>query len=193
MLWRKDLIDVQKFESLGANLYLRLAHADLQTINDATSKSGIITVMVLLATLMIFIIAIYFRWRWKASQIEEYNKNGKRLNLRRDDMIRDKSKFEELPLYDFEKLAIAANNFGLSKKLGQGGFGPVYKGRLLDGQEIAIKRLSRASSQGYEEFINEVMVISKLQQLLGCCIEEEEKMLIYEYMPNLSLDAFFFG
>ncbi|CAK9327386.1 unnamed protein product [Citrullus colocynthis] len=197
MLWKRDLIDVQKFESLGSNLHLRLAHADLQTINDVKSKStGIIIAIVLPATLMIFIIAIYFWWRWKASK-NEHSKKGGRLKLRSDDMIGDQSKFEELPLYDFEKLAIATNSFDLSQKLGQGGFGPVYKGRLLNGQEIAIKRLSRASKQGYEEFINEVIVISKLQhrnlvQLLGCCIEGEEKMLIYEYMPNLSLDAFIF-
>ncbi|XP_038895960.1 G-type lectin S-receptor-like serine/threonine-protein kinase At1g11330 [Benincasa hispida] len=197
MIWRRDLFDVQKFESLGANLHLRLAYADLQTINDVRRKStGIIIAIVIPATLMIFIIAIYFWWRWKAGK-NEYSKKGKRLKLRRDDMIGDKSKFEELPLYDYENLAIATHNFDLSNKLGQGGFGPVYKGRLLDGQEIAIKRLSRASNQGYEEFINEVIVISKLQhrnlvQLLGCCIEGEEKMLIYEYLPNLSLDAFIF-
>nr|XP_023896466.1 G-type lectin S-receptor-like serine/threonine-protein kinase At1g11330 [Quercus suber] len=104
---------------------------------------------------------------------------------------------QELPLFNFEMLVSATNDFHLSNKLGQGGFGPVYKGKLSDGQEIAVKRLSRTSAQGLKEFMNEVVIISKLQhrnlvRLLGCCVEGEERMLLYEYMPNKSLDAFLF-
>ncbi|XP_034691903.1 G-type lectin S-receptor-like serine/threonine-protein kinase CES101 isoform X1 [Vitis riparia] len=103
----------------------------------------------------------------------------------------------DLKLFSFDSIVAATNNFSSENKLGEGGFGPVYKGKLPEGQEIAVKRLSRGSSQGLVEFKNEIRLIVKLQhmnlvRLLGCCIKGEEKMLIYEFMPNKSLDFFLF-
>ncbi|XP_031283488.1 G-type lectin S-receptor-like serine/threonine-protein kinase SD1-1 isoform X2 [Pistacia vera] len=103
----------------------------------------------------------------------------------------------ELTLFDVKSIVAATDNFSSARKLGQGGFGPVYKGQLPDGQEIAVKRLLKNSHQGIEEFENEVLLIGKLQhrnlvRLLGYCVEGDENMLIYEFMPNKSLDCFIF-
>ncbi|KAK5831450.1 hypothetical protein PVK06_015248 [Gossypium arboreum] len=102
----------------------------------------------------------------------------------------------ELPVFNFGTIAASTNNFSSDNRLGQGGFGPVYKG-TLNGKEIAVKRLSKSSGQGIEEFKNEVTLIAKLQhrnlvRILGCCIQQDEKMLVYEYLPNKSLDCFIF-
>ncbi|XP_021829132.1 G-type lectin S-receptor-like serine/threonine-protein kinase CES101 [Prunus avium] len=108
-----------------------------------------------------------------------------------------KTSNNELQMFSFETIALATNCFSAANKLGEGGFGPVYKGKLLDGQEVAIKRLSRSSGQGLVEFKNEAILVAKLQhtnlvRLLGFCIQGEEKILIYEYMPNKSLDFILF-
>ncbi|GMY37160.1 G-type lectin S-receptor-like serine/threonine-protein kinase At1g11330 [Fagus crenata] len=201
MSWDRNLIDTQKFSRAGVDLYVRVASSELDKVGDVKK---IVTITVIIGTILISI-CTYLLWRWMAKQKERKKKENGILLFNRGEAHKKFSsdnlnqvKVQELPLFNFEKLAIATNNFHISNKLGQGGFGPVYRGKLLDGQEIAVKRLSRASGQGLEEFMNEVEVISKLQhrnlvRLLGCCVEGEEKMLIYEYLPNKSLDAFLFG
>ncbi|KAJ6803819.1 cysteine-rich receptor-like protein kinase 10 [Iris pallida] len=103
----------------------------------------------------------------------------------------------EFLVCDLSMLKAATNNFSDSNKLGQGGFGAVYKGTLLDGEEIAVKRLSASSKQGIGELKNELLLVAKLQhknlvRLRGVCLEQEEKLLVYEYVPNRSLDTFLF-
>ncbi|GMN68314.1 hypothetical protein TIFTF001_037374 [Ficus carica] len=102
-----------------------------------------------------------------------------------------------MQVFSLANIEAATNNFSIENKLGEGGYGPVYKGILPDGQEIAVKKLSASSTQGFEEFKNEVVLTAKLQhvnlvRVMGCCIEREEQMLIYEYMPNKSLDLYLF-
>ncbi|KAI6703207.1 hypothetical protein NL676_012343 [Syzygium grande] len=102
-----------------------------------------------------------------------------------------------LRTFGYATLEAATDDFSSENKLGEGGFGPVYKGKLPEGQYIAVKRLSKTSNQGLEEFKNEVMLTARLQhvnlvRLLGFCTDREEKMLIYEYMPNKSLDFYLF-
>ncbi|WJX21078.1 hypothetical protein P8452_10551 [Trifolium repens] len=99
--------------------------------------------------------------------------------------------------FDLSTLEEATNKFSDTNKLGEGGFGEVYKGLLSSGQEIAVKRLSKNSGQGGEQFKNEVELVAQLQhrnlaRLLGFCLEGEEKILVYEYVANKSLDYILF-
>ncbi|XP_047339692.1 cysteine-rich receptor-like protein kinase 15 [Impatiens glandulifera] len=99
--------------------------------------------------------------------------------------------------YDFKIIKAATQNFSAANKLGEGGFGIVYKGMLPNGQEIAVKRLSDSSGQGDQEFKNEMVLVARLQhrnlvRLLGFCIKGQEKILVYEFVPNTSLDRFLF-
>ncbi|CAD6333400.1 unnamed protein product [Miscanthus lutarioriparius] len=100
--------------------------------------------------------------------------------------------------YDLGTLRAATDNFSEEKMLGKGGFGPVYKGTMQNGQEIAVKRLSTISQQGLVEMKNEIVLVAKLQhknlvRLLGFCIDEEEKLLVYEFLSNKSLNKILFG
>ncbi|XXG67596.1 hypothetical protein AAC387_Pa06g0903 [Persea americana] len=100
--------------------------------------------------------------------------------------------------FTLKQIKVATNNFDPSNKIGEGGFGPVYKGTLPDGSAIAVKLLSSKSKQGNREFVNEIGMISALQhpnlvKLFGCCIEGNQLLLIYEYMENNSLARALFG
>ncbi|XP_068641067.1 probable leucine-rich repeat receptor-like serine/threonine-protein kinase At3g14840 isoform X2 [Aristolochia californica] len=94
--------------------------------------------------------------------------------------------------FTLRQIKAATNNFNAANKIGEGGFGPVYKGLLSDGTLIAVKQLSAKSRQGNREFLNEIGMISALQhpnlvKLYGCCVEGNHLLLVYEYMENNSL------
>ncbi|KAK1373601.1 hypothetical protein POM88_029794 [Heracleum sosnowskyi] len=99
--------------------------------------------------------------------------------------------------FELDIIKAATNDFSPDNKIGAGGFGDVFKGVLANGDEIAVKRLSKSSCQGSREFQNEVVLVAKLQhknlvRLLGFCLQEDEKILVYEYIPNKSLDNILF-
>uniref|UniRef100_A0A0D9Y7Y0 non-specific serine/threonine protein kinase n=1 Tax=Oryza glumipatula TaxID=40148 RepID=A0A0D9Y7Y0_9ORYZ len=125
----------------------------------------------------------------------------KKLLLQRDLVILEREivseSDERFSLFKFSKIKDATDNFSRENKLGEGGFGHVYKGRLTTNQDIAVKRLAPNSAQGFKEFKNEIKLIACLQhrnlvRLLGCCIKSKERILVYEYMPNGSLDGLIF-
>ncbi|CAI8583413.1 unnamed protein product [Vicia faba] len=119
-------------------------------------------------------------------------------NIRKyDDGDEDEIIIVESLQFNFDIIRVATNDFSDSNKLGRGGFGIVYRGKLPDGQMIAVKRLLEESNQGDGEFKNEVLLVARLQhrnlvRLLGFCLEGRERLLIYEYVTNKSLDYFIF-
>jgi len=140
---------------------------------------------------------IFIRQRCKKGKGYQYRT---KMNVKEDDVIvwGLQGRHSGFMVYDFSQILDATANFSEENKLGQGGFGPVYKGRFPDGLEIAVKRLASHTGQGFTQFKNEIQLTAKLQhtnlvRLLGCCSKEEEKILIYEYLPNKSLDLFIFG
>ncbi|KAH9302317.1 hypothetical protein KI387_013900, partial [Taxus chinensis] len=100
-------------------------------------------------------------------------------------------------VFSLQELAEATENFDEKNKLGEGGFGAVCRGTTADGRGIAVKKLSARSAQGKKEFMNEVKLVANVQhrnlvKLWGCCAEGDERLLVYEYLPNKSLDTFLF-
>ncbi|XP_055804241.1 G-type lectin S-receptor-like serine/threonine-protein kinase B120 isoform X2 [Solanum dulcamara] len=208
MIWRDDLVDIEHFEEGGNTLYVRLHPSDIGK-KKKTIIIAVISILVALALVVMVAIWLVCKYRARKQESMRTNEIPKNHLVRSGEFSTEHSgpgdvnaeghqgNGSELAFFSFSMVAAATDDFSLANKLGQGGFGPVYKGRLPCGQEVAIKRLSQKSGQGDEEFKNEITLIAKLQhrnlvRLLGCCVEGEEKMLIYEYMPNKSLDTFLF-
>ncbi|KAF3335333.1 LRR receptor-like serine/threonine-protein kinase [Carex littledalei] len=100
---------------------------------------------------------------------------------------------KNIKLFSYNELRSATDNFHRDHKIGRGGFGTVYKGTLRTGQEVAVKVLSAESRQGIREFLTEIDVITNVKhphlvELLGCCIQDNNRILVYEYLQNSSLD-----
>ncbi|XP_057971092.1 G-type lectin S-receptor-like serine/threonine-protein kinase At4g27290 isoform X2 [Malania oleifera] len=189
VMWFGDLVDMRQLPVRDQPLYIRMPFAELK---GRSTEEHIILLAVVVFISMDSGIIILIHYISKARRkLKESNnvENSYTKEMQEEDM--------ELPTFDMASIANATNNFSIDMKLGEGGFGPVYKGTLPDGQGIAVKRLSLTSGQGLNEFKNEVTLMAKLQhrnlvKLLGCCDEGDERILIYEYMPNRSLDFFLF-
>ncbi|KAG2563291.1 hypothetical protein PVAP13_8KG314224 [Panicum virgatum] len=192
LVWTGDLIDMEKASFFHENLYIRLAESPVQKKNSFLKMLLPIIACVLLVTFGTLV------WTCKSRGNRQKKKVQKRTMLDYlSSMDEAGGKNIEFPLISFEKIVAATDNFSNCNMLGQGGFGKVYKGMLEGTKEVAVKRLSKGSGQGTEEFRNEVVLIAKLQhknlvKLIGCCIHEDEKLLVYEYLPNKSLDYFLF-
>ncbi|KAD4384905.1 hypothetical protein E3N88_25073 [Mikania micrantha] len=192
LLWFGDLIDVREYNETQ-ELYIRMARSELASVttrDSASNKKKTVVIAVVSTSICLVLaclsLAVYARIKKRKSymkrQVSSYDG-------RKEDI--------DLPFFSLPTIAKSTSNFSVTNKLGQGGFGPVYKGILEDGREIAVKRLSKSSKQGLDEFKNEVICIAKLQhrnlvKLIGYCIQGDETMLIYEYMANKSLDLIIF-
>ncbi|XP_071691099.1 G-type lectin S-receptor-like serine/threonine-protein kinase At4g27290 [Rutidosis leptorrhynchoides] len=201
VVWIGDLVDLKYFPNGGDQINIRMARAELNSIAGAKRKRIRIKIVSVVTVLVILFLTagviLYFGWIIRQRRKDRISRNSKAQHSGSFQYVEDQDSGFQLPLYDLETLLLACNNFSERNKIGQGGFGSVYKGELSNGQEIAVKRLAEKSLQGVEELKNEIILIGKLQhrnlvKLLGCCIEGDETMLVYEYLPNKSLNNFIY-
>ncbi|KAM5588570.1 cysteine-rich receptor-like protein kinase 29 [Rosa sericea] len=160
--------------------------------NDKSRSRTVIIIVVPIVISLVLIISLYVC-------LKARNKRKEKLEILpgEDSQDTDEIRTADSLQFDFDTIRVATNNFSEANKLGQGGFGSVYKGTLLNGEDIAVKRLSINSGQGNLEFKNEVLLVAKLQhrnlvRLLGFCLERNERLLVYEFVPNASLDHIIF-
>ncbi|CAA7394630.1 unnamed protein product [Spirodela intermedia] len=203
LTWFGDMVDLVQIPLLSQDLYVRLSAAQLDgdpPADDSPSGKNQVAIRIALpiavSTGVLLMGACCY---CAARKLKSRGKSGGGNLLRLEEIrLTDALGSEKgVPMVDLESVRAATANFSISNQLGEGGFGAVYKGKLKSGEAVAVKRLSRASKQGCEEFANEVLLIAKLQhrnlvRLLGWCSHGDERILIYEFMPNKSLDHIIF-
>ncbi|XP_037414374.1 receptor-like serine/threonine-protein kinase SD1-8 [Triticum dicoccoides] len=218
VIWGVDLMDMRQYPAVVQDVFIRLAQSEVDALIAAARRQRpnrkLLIAGVAAASGVLLLGAILgccCFWRKKRHAKTAPSSHSDVLPLRhtkhpaaspaRNQRLAENRMSSEkdldLPFFDLEAILTATDDFDPDSKIGQGGFGSVYMGKLEDGQEVAVKRLSKKSVQGVREFKNEVKLIAKLQhrnlvKLLGCCIDEDERMLVYEFMPNNSLDTFIF-
>ncbi|GLT69259.1 hypothetical protein SLA2020_414220 [Shorea laevis] len=160
------------------------SHLSYLYFSPPNKKIFIVVGVVVSALLLIFMILGILMWKINRGRISR-EKELRGLDL-------------QTGFFTYRQIKAATDNFDAANKIGEGGFGSVYKGILLDGTIIAVKKLSSKSNQGNREFVNEIGMISALQhpnlvRLYGCCVEGNQLFLVYEYMENNSLARALFG
>nr|XP_011461953.1 PREDICTED: G-type lectin S-receptor-like serine/threonine-protein kinase B120 [Fragaria vesca subsp. vesca] len=203
LAWFGELLDLVENQNTGTHdVYIRVHGSELGTkgLSFNSLKQTLVIAIVSAAVGLLTITFGYFLWKkkWVLLRLSDSRRIARRVSENVSKVSAgDRKNDTELPLFSLRSILAATNTYSEDNKLGEGGFGPVYKGVLPENQEVAVKRLSKKYGQGHHEFMNELKLIAKLQhtnlaRLLGCCMEEDELILVYEYMPNRSLDKFLF-
>ncbi|XP_059436740.1 G-type lectin S-receptor-like serine/threonine-protein kinase At4g27290 [Corylus avellana] len=187
LLWFGSLIDIRELGEAGQDLYIRMATTELDHLEKKrhSSKKKRVAIIVGLALSVVgMTIVALVSYIWKKNVI---NQGTKERSSRKDYDNEGGKEDMELPIFDLAAIANATDNFSNNNKLGEGGFGPVYKGTLPEGRDIAVKRLSKNSGQGLNEFKNEVIIIAKLQHrnLVKLLDQANRKLLDWHKRINI--------
>ncbi|CAL5062993.1 unnamed protein product [Urochloa decumbens] len=206
LVWTEDLVDTQM---IGAFWGVTAETLNLRVPAGSTGKKArskfvkillpvLASVLVATCTVLVWFCKCRAKGKGRSSESEKKLVPGTG-SVRTSSELEEGNPLEDLefPSIQFSDIVAATNNFSRACMIGRGGFGKVYKATFLGAREVAVKRLSKDSEQGIEEFKNEAILISKLQhrnlvRLLGCCTEGDERLLIYEYLANKGLDAILF-